>query len=159
MGQHDLVNLIPFTTAHVADKQLVIKMLQFETAYAKSDAGRELYATTLNKPLISLNVEKTLNRITLSEFGFDTTDESVETFRTIFKTYYKSPTDFDVDVINASYYMKGNKLMYYQMPELALGQKIPDCDLLCLDETVRTLFSAIAKMSAKYTVIAAFSLS
>ena len=57
---------------------------------------------------MSLDVEKMINRIVLNYFGFDTSNESVENYRTIFRTYFKSPNDYDVEVINSVHYMREN---------------------------------------------------
>lgn len=164
MGKDDnIVHLKPFTPNNVTNKQLVIKMLTYETNLAKSEQGQSLYRNPLNNPLVSLHVEKTLNRLTLSHFGFDTNDESVETFRTIFKTYYNSPTDYDPDVIGASYYMKNNKVKFYQSLPIEIGQTAPNCRLYNLDGiTQTTLYDVISQKqqtTPSYTVIAAFSLS
>jgi hypothetical protein len=160
MGKKDVISLKKFTQTDVLNKNMVIEMLTYEEQLTKSEYGKELYSNTLNKPLISLNVEKTLNRLTLTQFGFNTSDESVENYRTIFKTYFKSPTNYDKDVIHSVHYMRENKCVYYTNPPLNIGDKIPNCSLYNLDgETKTTLHDIINKKNAKYTVIAAFSLS
>ena len=68
---------IPFTIENVKNKELVIRMLNYEEKLTKSDYGQSLYKNTLNNPLISLTIEYGINRLVLSNFGFDTTDESV----------------------------------------------------------------------------------
>lgn len=152
--------LKPFTKENVADKELVIKMLNYEDLIAKSDIGKNLYADPTNGALVTLNVEKILNRLTLTEFGFSTRDSDVETYRTIFATYYRSPTDFDADVLNAVYYMRENKCVYYQQPALKISDLIPDCPLYELNgATATTLFEVINKKPSKFTLIGAFSLS
>ena len=161
MGKSKQTKSIPFTPDNVKDKELVIKMLQYETEYATSDNGQALYKNSLNNPLVSLTVEKTLNRITLSHFGFENDDTSVETFRTIFRTYYKSPDDYDEEVINASYYMKGNKCMFYKEKDIKIGDVIPNCNLCEMDgETQTTLYDIIQKEeNANYVLICGFSMS
>lgn len=150
----------PFTKKQVNDKQLVIKMLKYEEEYAKALKGQELYKNSLNEPLISLNVEKIFNRITLNNFGFDTSDESVEMFRTIFRAYYKSSLDYDADVINSSYYMRGNKCMFYKEQNLFIGDKIPDTILYNVDGIKNiSLHNIVKGLNANYVMIAAFSLS
>ena len=153
-------NAIPFTKNHVNDKELVIKMLNYEEALTKSDVGQSLYQNPLNSPLISLNVEKTLNRMTLIQFGFNTGDDDVECYRTIFRTYYKSPDVYDADVLNAVHYMRENKCVYYKKPDLKIGDIIPDCVLSSLDgQNSISLYDLLNKEKAKYTMIGAFSLS
>ena len=159
MGKIDTISLKPFTKQDVLNKELVIKMLNYEEALTKSDYGQSLYKNTLNRPLISLTIEKSLNRATLSQFGFNTDTDSVEMYRTIFKTYYRSATDYDKDVLDSVHYMRENKCVYYKNEPLEIGEKIPDCNLYNLDgKTKTTLYDAINKDS-DYTLVAAFSLS
>lgn len=152
--------LIPFTIDHVKNKVLVIQMLNYEEQLTKSDYGQSLYKNTLNNPLISLTIEYGINRLVLSNFGFDTTDSSVNMYRTIFKTYYNSPDDYDSDVLNAVHYMRENKCVYYKNYPLQINDKIPNCDLYELDGISKTtLYNVINKTKSKYTLIGAFSLS
>ena len=148
----------PFTQKDVKNKELIIKLLTFETNFAKSKEGQSFYRNSSYRPRISLDVEKTFNRITLDHFGYDTSDESVENYRTIFKTYFKSPDNYDKDVIGASYYMINNKCVFYTKPHLKKGETIPNCNLLSGDHTT-TLHDEINKLGGRYTVFAAFSLS
>ena len=135
-------------------------MLNYEEELTKSKFGQSLYQNTLNKPLVTLNIEKSLNRLTLSHFNFNTTEDDVEMYRTIFKTYYNSPTDYDKDVLDAVHYMRENKCVYYKSHPLQLGDKIPNCNLYEIDgETATTLYDIIDKTNADYTMIGAFSLS
>lgn len=143
----------------ILNKELVIKMLKYEEELTKSEKGQNLYKNILNKPLTSLNVEKTLNRLTLSYFGFNTSDENVEMYRTIFKTYYKSAEDYDADVLNASHYMRENRCVYYTSPILNLQNKIPNCDLYLSDGKNKTSLYDIINTDNNYTMICAFSLS
>lgn len=123
-------------------------------------SGQARYKDPFNLPYVSLTNEKAFNRMTLDAFGFTTEDEDVENFRTIFRTYYNSSTDYDAEVIDSIHYMKNNKLMFYQKPIINIGDRIPDVALYHLDgETQTTLYDAIRKEDAKYTVFAAFSKS
>ncbi len=148
----------PFTKFDVKNKKLVIKLLSFETNFAKSSHGQSFYKNPLNRPQISLDVEKIFNRITLDHFGYDTSDKSVANYRTIFRTYFKSPDNYDEEVIRESYYMIGNKCVFYTNPPLKIGETIPDCNLATLNATT-TLYDEIKQAGGKYTVVAAFSLS
>jgi catalase (peroxidase I) len=160
MGVADAVDTKPFTPADVKNKPLVIKMLNYEEEITKSDVGRILYSTKLNRPLVTLTIEHTLNRLTLAHFNFDTSDESVEMYRTIFRNYYTSPTEYDAEVMNAVHYMRENKCVYYTQPPLQIGDTIPDCQLFTIDgKNVTSLYDEINKAGAIKTVIAAFSLS
>ncbi len=163
MGRYIGKQLKPFTEQHVKDRELVIKMLKFETDYAKSEKGQMMYKNPLNFPGTSLTVEYAFNRVTLTEFGFETDDTDVENYRSIFRTYFKSPTDYDKEVIEASYYMKNNKCVFYEKAPMLLGQKIPNCDLYYLNgETKTTLYDTIINNDGTvptYSIFAAFSLS
>ncbi len=150
----------PFLPDDVANKDLVIAMLKKEESLVRSEFGQAVYSNPLNRPLISLNVEKSFNRLTLSQFGFDTSDTSVANYRTIFGHYYKSPTDFDKEVLDSVHYMRENKCVYYKANPLIKGQLIPDCRLYNLDgETTVGLHDLILREAKTHTVIAAFSLS
>lgn len=160
MGRKSPKPRIGFTSDHVLDRDLVIKMLRYEDANIKSEYGQSRYKDPLNLPYVSLTNEKAFNRMTLDAFGFTTEDEDVENFRTIFRTYYNSPTDYDKDVIDSIHYMKNNKLMFYEKPIIKIGDSIPNVPLYHLDgERQTTLYDAIREENARYTVFAAFSKS
>ena len=149
----------PFTHSDVKNKELVIKMLNYEEQLTKSDYGQSLYRNTLNKPLISLNIEKAINRLVLAHFNFDTDDQSVAAYRTIFKNYYQGPTDYDPDVLNAVHYMRENKCVYYKERVLQVGDKLPNCGLYNLDGKIQVELHDLIDKNSKYTMIGAFSLS
>ena len=133
-----------FTENMVTQRDLVIKMLVYEEKIATSEWGQARYRNPLNKPRISLEVEYMFNRKTLSYFGFDTSDQSLQNYRTIFKTYFHSPDDYDKEVIESSYYMRNNRCVFYKGPILEVGDIIPDCSLFNLDgKTKTTLYRAI----------------
>lgn len=159
MGVTETLSTKPFTHTDVLNRDLVIQMLKYEEQLTKSDDGQSLYRNTLNRPLVSLTIEKTLNRLTLAQFGFNTSDDSVETYRTIFRTYYRSPTNYDKEVLNSVHYMRENKCVYYKEPPLQIGDIIPNCSLYNIDGITETTLYDIIDKSAKYTMIAAFSLS
>jgi len=150
----------PFTNNDVNNRYLVISMLKYEEALVRSDFGQTLYNNPLNRPLVTLNVEKSINRLTLSHFGYDTTDNSVANYRSIFRHYYRSPTDYDKEVLDSVHYMRENKCVYYTKEPLKVGQLMPNCRLFTIDGTTQVnLHDVIQKEAAKYTVVAAFSLS
>jgi hypothetical protein len=151
----------PFTEMCVKDRDLVIKMLKYEEQLTKSQEGQDLYRNRLNNPFVSLTVEKILNRMVLSHFGFDTTDENVEMYRTIFRMYFQSPFNYDAEVIGSVHYMRENKCVFYRLPPLQIGDIIPDCDLYELNGVTKTtLHQSIAKTNGcDSTVFAAFSMS
>lgn len=152
---------VPFTSQDVNNEELVTKMLLWEQDLMKSDEGQSRYKNELNNPYISLTNEYAFNRQTLSQFGFDTTDSSVENYRNIFKTYFRSPDDYNHNVINSSYYMKNNRCIYYRSPIINIGDKIPNVSLFTSDGTIETtVYDAIHENGgSNITVIAAFSMS
>lgn len=139
-----------FTEEHIHNKDLVIQMLCYEEQQVRSDAR---YQNPLNRARVSLDNEYAFNRMTLAHFGFDTSDVSVDNYRKIFRTYFRSPTDYDKGVIASSHYMRNNTT-----PVLRPGDQIPDCPLYHLDGTTRTTLHQLVQDSAK-TMICAFSLS
>jgi hypothetical protein len=136
-----LVSSCPFTILHVKDKSLVIRMLQYEEKLATSSWGQEQYRS--HDSTVSLDTEHLFNRKTLTEFGFDTSDTSVSNYRSIFRHYYKSTSDYDADVIGASYYMRNNRCLFYKAIPLAMGDTLPDCPLYKLDGSPTSLYEAL----------------
>ena len=135
-------------------------MLHYEEEYTKSQRGQDMYRNPLNKPFITLNVEKTINRIVLNHFGYNTEDSDVETYRTIFRTYFRSPDDYDKEVIELVHYMRENRCVYYKSKPMKINDIIPDCTLYKLDgKTKINMYEIINKKRHNYTVVAAFSLS
>ena len=145
MGKKEFTTKVPFSQDHVKDKKLVISMLKFEDALGKSDEAKIMYRTKLNLSTQSLTVVYAMHRQTLDHFGFDTSDESVQNYRTIFKTYYNTPTDYDDEVLSSVYYMKNNKCVYYAKPQINIGNKLTNCDLFTLNDTPVKLFDVIEK--------------
>ena len=121
------------------NKELVIKMLRWEEEYAKHPMNQERYKNKLTEPFVSLTNEKAFNRATLLNFGFDTCDDNVNMYRLIFKTYYNSPLDYDKDVINASYYMRNNRLKFYKTLKLHKNDIIPNCNLYLTNGINKTM--------------------
>jgi hypothetical protein len=159
MGKTDKKSLNKFEKKDVNNKLLIIEMLKYEEQLTKSEFGQSLYKNPLNMPLVSLHVEKTLNRLTLSQFDFDTSDENVEMYRTIFRTYFKSPTDYDKDVINSVHYMRENKCVYYNLPIINIGDVIPDCKLYNYTPIKESSLYNILNNKSDYAIFGAFSLS
>lgn len=159
MGKSDIMGLIPFTKDHVKDRALIIKMLQFEDEYGKSIDGQNLYRTKLLLPH-TLKPIYAIHRHVLNHFGFDTSDISVKNYRTIFSYYYKSPKEYDKEVLDSVYYMKNNKCVYYEKSAPKIGDKLINCNLLCIDGTTKiTLFDVLKHKTFKYAFVGAFSSS
>ena len=149
----------PFTLDDVSNKDLVMKMLTYEDTILHSEKGQCVYKNPVNRALYSLEPQFVINRLTLSHFGFDTTKESVETYRSIFRNYYTSPTEYDKEVLVCSTYMRENRLMFYQTSALEIGDSIPECELLSLKEESESLHSILTKENAQYYLLHAFSTS
>jgi hypothetical protein len=119
-----------FTENELSNRDLVIRMLKWESEYMCSEEGQQRYRTIGSGQFTSLDNEYAFNRRVLREFGFTTTDHSVANYRQIFRTYFRSPTDYDAEVIQASHYMRNNRCVFYTTPEIHPGDKIPDVPLL-----------------------------
>jgi hypothetical protein len=148
--------LIPFTTEHVLDRALILRMLKFEDNYGRT-TGQEIY-----KVYTSHNLEPgyAINRKVLSHFGFTTTLKDVETYRGIFSAYYNSPTNYDEEVLNSVYYMKNNKCVFYTKDKLTINDTIRDCNLLTTIGNDVTLFDAIDRYRPFNQIfLCAFSMS
>lgn len=152
---------VPFTMEDVNTRDMIIHMLQWEQDRMRSDIGQDRYKNPLNLPYVSLTNEYAFHRETLSHFGFDTSDESVENYRKIFPTYFRSPDDYDKEVINSAYYMKNNRCIYYTTPIINVGDTIPNVPIWTNDgETETTLYDVIHKDGGEnMTIVAAFSMS
>lgn len=157
MGKGDLIILKPFTQQDVENKTLVINMLTHEDTIIHSDIGKQIYENYSNSSLTSLDAEYAIHRLVLTKFGYDTSISSVDNYRSIFKYYFKSPIDYNKDVINSVTYMRENKCMFYTTKTLNIGDKIPNCKLYNLDgKSQVTLFDALGN-NYNYAFIAAFS--
>ena len=119
-----------FTDQELANRDLVIRMLRWESEFMCSPEGQARYKTQGSGQFTSLDNEYAFNRRVLREFGFTTNDTSVANYRRIFQTYFQSPTDYDHDVIQSSHYMRNNRCVFYTTPEIHVGDRIPDVPLL-----------------------------
>jgi hypothetical protein len=161
MGYSEEILTNQFTQDNVLDRELVIRMLCREEEIVRSDDGQNRYRNPENKPYHSLNTYYTINRIVLAEFGFNPSTDSVESYRNIFKTYYRSSTDYDKEVLDSVHYMRNNRCVYYTSPVIHVGNELPNSNLLCIDgQTPTTLHDIIDQyMPFSFFIVAAFSLS
>lgn len=159
MGRKDKIDEKPFNEQTLYDKDLIIQMLKYEDSIILGDEGKRIYNDLTYKPRVSLTPEYAIHRKVLSHFGFDTTDSSVENYRTIFKTYYKSATDYDSEVLCSVAYMRENKCVYYTEPAINVSDVIPDCELYELNGTDKTSIKSHLGHDFKYAFVAAFSTS
>ena len=135
--------LVPFTREHLHDKELVIRMLKWEDAYIRRPENQSLFKDATYRPYISLDLLKRFNRAALMEFGFSSTPADVALYRKIFKTYHKTATEYDKDVMEATHYFRGNRCVFYTEPHMKPGSMIPDVPLYELDGSETSLFEAM----------------
>lgn len=150
-----------FTEQHVRDRLLVLRMLRAEDALHHSPYGQDVYRNVWNESLTSLLPQLTLQRRVLDQFGFDTDDSSVQTYRSIFAHYYRSPKDFDAEVMQSVVYMRENLLLYFTAPKPVVGHVISNCALHALNGTGRTtLHQELHSVpDTRWTMLCAFSAS
>lgn len=152
-------NLISFDETHIGDKNLILKMLKYEDELFLSEQGQQFLAD-YGKNTKSLEGSKSIQRITLNNFGFKSTEQDLKKYRTIFHHYYKSSLDYDPDILNSVYYMRENKCLYYKTKPLELGVQIPNVNIYGLDGiTEYDLHQLIRSKNYSKTILAAFSLS
>lgn len=158
MGWKNIQSYVPFTEKELNDRELILKMLKYEDSLMLSDQIIEYYKNPLNDTRKTLNAFYSTHRLVLEKFGFDTSDESVSIYRQIFSTYYKSPYEYDKEVMNAVVYMRENKCVYYTSQIINVGDKLPDCNVLklCGKENI-SLYETMG--DADYVFVGAFSTS
>jgi hypothetical protein len=150
-------NLNDFTINHVLNRELVIKMLKFEDQIIHGDVGKSIYDDDSFEHFSSLEAMYTIHRYVLNQFNFKTTDKDVANYRKIFATYYKSPTDYDKEVLNCVTYMRENKCVYYAGRDFRIGDTFEDVNVYELDgKSMTSLLSKINKED-EYTFIGGFS--
>ena len=145
-----------FTIENVKDKQLVINMLQYEDSIIKGDIGKSIYEDTSFEHYSSLEPMYVIHRIVLNTFNFETCDDDIDNYRKIFAYYYKSPSEYDYDVINSVAYMKENKCVFYTNKDFNIHDTFENIDMYDLKKNKINLFDKINKED-NYTIIGAFS--
>jgi hypothetical protein len=150
-------NLNDFTINHVLNRDLVIKMLKFEDQIIHGDVGKSIYEDDSFEHFSSLEAMYTIHRFVLNQFNFKTTDKDVANYRKIFAAYYKSPTDYDKEVLDCVTYMRENKCVYYAGKNFNVGDMFEDVNVYELNgKTLTSLQNKINK-NDDYTFIGAFS--
>lgn len=138
MGLSKKSNQKEFTIDLLSNRDLMIKMLKHEDQIIHSDFTKNMYEDHVFASHETLSDVYAIHRKVLSEFDFNTSPESVENYRKIFDHYYKSPTDYDQEVLNSVTYMRENRCVYYTEPIINIGDVISDdelCELYNLDGT------------------------
>lgn len=155
--------LRPFTQSQVQDKELVLQLLYYEDELIHSPQTIEKYRMRTYDAFKSLTIEYAIQRSVLRHFGFDTSDESVSTYRTIFHYYYNTPEDYDKDVIGAVTYMRENKCIFYSSPQLSIGdcaaEALKACHVHDINGASVDLHHYVTSMAHNQVLVGAFSSS
>lgn len=152
-------NLVSFEKSHIANKDLILSMLKFEDQLFLSKEGQN-FLNEYGRNITSLEGSKSIQRMTLNHFGFESKDTDLAIYRTIFQHYYRNSMDYDPDVLNSVYYMRENRCLYYKTEPLKLNTTIPNVDIYGLDGTTQyNLHQVIKEKNYTKTILAAFSLS
>jgi hypothetical protein len=156
-----VIKLKPFKMTDVKNRDLILKMLKYEDSIITSEVGQSIYRNKVNEALFSIEPQLIIQRMTLKHFGFDTDDDSGSNYREIFRNYYKSPTNYDKEVLQSVTYMRANRCVYYTQPIIKVGDKIPNVELYDLDgKTKLDLHKDILKEGDfNYAFMCAFSTS
>ena len=145
-----------FTQDDVNNRDLILQMLKYEDNYTRNQ-GQDIYRIYNQH---TLEPGYAIIRHVLLHFGFFTTDDDVNIYRSIFKAYYRSATDYDKEVLDSVHYMKNNKCVYYTKPKLQIGMQIPDCNLLTTDNKSIQLQNIIDSVRPfNHLFLCAFSMS
>lgn len=147
--------LVPFTDQTLLNRELIIRMLKYEDTLILGDIGRKIYTDPSYEVSKSLFSENVIHRMVLTHFEFDTSDDSVFTYKKIFRTYYKSPTDYDNEVLQSVAYMRENRCVYYTEPEINVGDVIDDCRFYELNGKKTTIKESLGDFD--FAFIAGFS--
>lgn len=158
MGVKDKINP-KFAQNDIKNRDLILKMLHDEDEYYLSTEGQNIIKDLGRANVFSLNAPKTIQRKILEKYGFESDEESLATYRTIFQYYYNSPLDYDKDILSSVYYMRENRLLYYTSKKLGVDDIIPNTELLEINGDSKSLFDILDEEPNKITILAAFSLS
>lgn len=146
-----------FVREDVLNRDLMLKMLKAEDAlyFAPEGQAHLMY----HGGITSLEGIKVIQREILNQFGFDTDDESVKNYRTVIDEYYKSPIEYDSEIMNSVVYLRENRLLYYTLPNPQVGDIISDVPLQTISNTPTSLINILKSIIKPYTILAAFSMS
>jgi len=149
---------IHFTEEHINNKKLVVQMLKYEDSIILGDEGKSIYQDETYDHFTTLEAKDTFNRIALNHFNFKTTDDDVINYRKIFLNYYRSPFDYDADVINSVAYMRENRCVFYKGRDYNINDTFEDVSILTTSKTSVNLLDKINKED-NFTFIGSFSTS
>lgn len=152
-------NLISFEETHIKDRYLILRMLKYEDKLFLSNQGQK-FLQEYGENTTSLEGSKSIQRMTLNNFGFESTEQDLKKYRTIFHYYYVNSLNYDTEILNSVYYMRENKCLYYKSKPIELGIQIPNINVYGLDGTTQyDLHQLIRSKNYSKTILAAFSLS
>lgn len=152
----DNYNSNPFTIDTIKDRELILRMLTFEDHIIHGPIGKLIYEDDSYEHFTSLNAMYAIHRIVLNEFNFSNTELDVTNYRKIFSHYYRSPEDFDKEIIDSVTYMRENKCIFYNGKDFNNGDHFEDVELYDINEQKVSLFEKI-KPTNEYTFVGAFS--
>jgi len=161
MGKVDNhIVLKQFTDVDIKNKELVLKMLKYEDDYYKSTEGQNIIKRKGMHNITSLEGGKTIQRLTLKEFGYNPNNDSLAKYRRIFHNYYNNSKDYDKDILSSVYYMRENRLLYYTTPKINIGERIPNCKLYDIGTgNNRNLYDILNETNNKQVILASYSMS
>lgn len=154
-----LSQTLTFGPEHLHDRDLILRMLKAEDQLYFSKMGQEHIAEHGGNT--STESGKVLQRAVLLRFGFDPSEESIRTYRSVIHHYYKSATDYDKEIMDSVVYLRENKLLYYTTDKPLIGSTYKDVrvyDLMDNEVRISDLVER-AHNKGKNLIVAAFSTS
>jgi hypothetical protein len=150
-------NIRSFTEDNIKNRELILNMLKYEDETIHGEIGKSIYDNESYEHFSSLETTYMFHRITLNAFGFKTTDEDLQNYRKIFSYYYKSPTEYDKEILESVTYMRENKCVYYTGKTYNVGDVYDNVEVY--DITGKNKINVIDKINPvdKYTIVGAFS--
>jgi hypothetical protein len=133
-------------------------MLKHEDSIILGDIGKTIFEDTSYEHYSSLEGMHSIHRIVLHDFNFQNDDEAVQNYKKIFSKYYKSPTDFDEEVLQSVTYMRENKSVYYTTLDYNVGDTFKPIAVYDVSENLINLMDKINPQD-RYTFIGGFSTS
>ncbi len=152
-----LSNLKPFSEENIQNKDLILNMLKYEDSIILGNVSKEIFNNDSYELFSSLETTYIFHRLALNKFGFSSNDSDVANYRKIFGYYYKSPDEYDHDIMNSVAYMRENRCVYYTEPKLEKGDYLPDIELYELDGKTKINLHDKINRNNNYTIIGAFS--
>jgi hypothetical protein len=155
MGKID--NLVDFTKEHIKNRDLIISMLKYEDSIILGKVADKIFKSGVFELFNNLETTFIFHRLTLNKFNFNSDDNSISNYRQIFKYYFKSPTDYDKEVINSVSYMRENRCIFFTEDKLNKDDIIPDVELFHLNGHTKVKLHEMINKEDNLTFIGAFS--